>query len=161
MAEIHPAEKASRFIIPAMNTTQSLNEADHICREAFIQAPLAQVFSYVTDLRNMETFWPEHWRYRRLFGEGGAGTRYGWLYVAAGLPVVGITTIDTLVPGRFEYHTGVPGLRLHVTWQFAEEGTGTRVQTRLRTVAARLPFFARRAGAEMSSALDRLSAALR
>ena len=141
-----------------MNTSADSRE---VVREALIEAPLAQVFSYVTDLRNMETFWPEHWRYRRLFGEGDAGTRYGWLYVLFGLPVPGITTIDAVEPGRFEYHTGLPGLRISVCWEFTEEGRATRVRARMRTVLSRLPLFARRTGAELTSALGRLSAALR
>jgi uncharacterized protein YndB with AHSA1/START domain len=127
--------------------------------EVLVPAAPSSVFAYVRELRNMESWWPEHRRYRRLTGDGGTGTRYFWLYVNMGLPIIGTTRIEAHEPpARLAYRTGLTGLRIRMEYDFAPEGPGTRVHVEMRTPAAGLPLFARRAAAEISRALRRLAA---
>lgn len=127
--------------------------------EVLVLAPAAAVFAHVAELRNMESWWPEHRRYRRLTGDGGAGTRYWWIYSVLGLPVLGTTRIEEReAPVRLVYQTGLTAMRVRMAYDFAQEGAGTRVRVQMRTPAARLPAFARRASAELLRSLGLLRA---
>src|SRR5262245_61479414 len=88
-------------------------------------APVSSVFDFVSDLRNMVVWWPEHPVYRRLRGDGGAGSLYAWVYVLGVLPAVGFTRVVAREPGeRFAYRAGFPGLPIRVEYRFSADADG-------------------------------------
>ncbi|MFO0760090.1 MAG: SRPBCC family protein [Byssovorax sp.] len=122
-------------------------------------APVARVFSTLSDLRTMETWWPEHRTYKLLRGDGGAGSLYGWTYRIFGLPLAGVTRVLTRdADERFTYRAGMPGVGILLDYRFAPDGDDARVSVTLRTVLARLPGFAGRLIPEMTRSYDKLEA---
>jgi uncharacterized protein YndB with AHSA1/START domain len=132
--------------------------ADGLRAELRVDAPVSAVFDFISDLRNMETWWPEHPVYRRLRGDGGAGTLYAWVYMVRRLPVIGISRVLAREPGgRFEYRAGPPGVGIRIGYRFTAEGDATRVRFSFLTLLARAPGFAAHLVPEVTSALDRLA----
>jgi len=122
---------------------------------------VSRAFDYVSDLRNMEVWWPEHVRYYRLYGKGDTGTRYGWVYLVRGLPVLGLTRVDAHQPGaRFAYHVRILGVRLSLDYSFSPEDEGTRISLLLRSIITRSSFAVRELEPELERALSRLSSIL-
>lgn len=132
--------------------------ADGLRAELRIDAPAGAVFDHVSDLRNMETWWPEHPVYRRLRGDGGAGTLYGWVYVVRGFPFLGVSRVLARASGqRFEYRAGPPGVGIRIGYRFVPEGGATRVRFSFLSPLARAPQFAAHLVPEVTRALDRLA----
>lgn len=122
-------------------------------------APVSRVFSTISDLHTMETWWPEHRTYRLLRGDGGAGSLYGWTYRIFGLTVGGLTRVLARdADARFAYRAGLPGMGIKIDYRFEPDGDGARVSVTLRTLLARLPGFEARLVPEMSRAYERLEA---
>jgi hypothetical protein len=125
--------------------------------ELRFDAPASRVFSYISDLRNMEAWWPEHVLYRRLRGDGGAGSLYTWIYVLGIVPALGFTRIVAHDRDeRFEYRAGFPGMAIRIGYRFSPDSAGTRATFQMRTALSRAPGFAKVAGAEATRAFERL-----
>jgi hypothetical protein len=122
-----------------------------------IEAPVETVASYVGDLANMRTWWPEHPVYRRLYGDGGAGSLYAWIYVVRGVPVAGVSRVLARDAQRFEYRAGPPGVGVRFAYRFEPDGRATRLRASCSTFFARLPGFAAHFVPEVTRALDRLA----
>ncbi len=121
-----------------------------------VPAPRDQVFSFVSDLQNMERWWPEHTRYRRIAGSG-RGSLWGWIYKApiVPIPIAGVTAVVDHSPDeRFSYV--VPLLGVHIGYRFATDGDATRVTFSLSSPLAKLAAFAKGAAPEAERALSRL-----
>lgn len=125
--------------------------------ETLVPGSPEAVLGYVAELRNMERWWPEHRRYRRLSGDGGPGTRYYWIYAAKGGVLLGLTCIEERAPGLLAYRTALAGLPVRMRYQLLPEGASTRVRAEMRCVGLRLRLFARGVSAEVVAALARLS----
>jgi hypothetical protein len=135
--------------------------ADGIRAEIRVDAPAAAVFAHVSDLHNMETWWPEHPVYRRLHGDGGPGTHYAWIYVARGVPVPGYSRVVTREPEKlFEYRAGPPLVGIRIGYRFAAEDRATRVSFWFLSPFARARAFGEHLVPEVTRALDRLAANL-
>jgi hypothetical protein len=133
--------------------------ADGLRAEVRVDASTRAVFDYVSDLRNMETWWPEHPMYRRLRGDGGRGTLYAWIYMARGFPVAGVSRVLARdAAERFEYRAGPPGVGVRIGYRFAPDGSSTRIGFSFLTFLARAPGFATHLVPEVTRALDRLAA---
>lgn len=128
--------------------------------ETVLPAAPQKVHDYVAELRHMEHWWPEHWRYRRLRGDGGPGTRYLWIFAGMGAIVPGITRIEANEPGLLSYCTAMAGLPIRMRYEFVPEGDGTRLRAEMNSAGLRLPLFARATGKQLVSALSRLADAL-
>lgn len=129
--------------------------------ELRLPVPVDVAFAYISDLRHMETWWPEHRSYRLLRGDGGEGSLYGWTYRLHGLPAAGLTRVLVCERNeRFEYRAGLPGLGIRIAYRFSAEGDATRARFSLRTLLARLPGFASNAVPEATRAFALLEAAL-
>ncbi|APR88644.1 hypothetical protein A7982_13993 [Minicystis rosea] len=117
------------------------------------------LFAYVSDLRNMEVWWPEHRVYRRVRGDGGVGSLYAWVFTVGVLPSVGFTRVTAHEPAkRFAYRVSAMGLPVHIAYRFEPDGDGTRATFTLRTLLARAPGFASTAVAMVTRAFERLDA---
>ena len=131
---------------------------DGLRAELRVEAPARAVSDYVSDLRNMETWWPEHPVYRRLLGDGGPGSRYAWIYVARGVPVPGFSRVIAREPGAlFEYRAGPPLIGIRIGYRFTPEEGATRVAFWFLSPFARAPAFAAHLVPEVERALDRLA----
>jgi hypothetical protein len=129
--------------------------------ELFLPRSSAEVFSYVSDLSNMEVWWPEHTRYRRLRGSGDRRTVYGWTYRIGKVSIAGLTFVAVHEPpSRFAYRAVGPGFVFRMAWEFAAEAGGTRARIEARTPMLRLGFARRQFAAEVTRSLERLSQAL-
>ena len=133
--------------------------------EVVVPRPLAVVFDYVSDLRHMVIWWPEHQSYRRLLGSGGPGTLYGFTMQRGPLPFAppfgGLTVVTVRErPARFAYRILAPGLLTCMSYAFAESPAGTRISLESRSAAYRLAFFAREFPGHIAPALDALAATL-
>jgi len=111
--------------------------------EVTIARPVEAVFDYVADLRNMPDWWSSHSAYRRLLGDGGAGSLYAWTMpvppIPIGIPIAGVTLVrDCVRPHRFRYRIVTIGLFSRMTYRFARIEGGTRVA--LEVAAAAGPF---------------------
>ena len=137
------------------------SSAEGIRADLRVDAPVARVFAHVSDLHNMETWWPEHPVYRRLLGDGGPGTLYAWIYVARGVPVPGLSRVLTRDPSsRFEYHAGPPIVGFRIGYHFTAEERATRVAFWFLSPAGRFKAFGEHLVPEITRALDRLAAHL-
>ena len=135
--------------------------ADGLRADLHVEAPTATVFDYVSDLRTMETWWPEHPFYRRLRGDGGAGSLYAWVYRVGAFPVAGLSHVLACDAGeRFEYRAGPPGVGIRIGYRFTPERDGTRVRFSFLSFFARAPAFGTHLVPEVTRALDRLAAIL-
>jgi uncharacterized protein YndB with AHSA1/START domain len=131
---------------------------DGIRADLRIDAPVSAVFDHVSDLRNMQTWWPEHPVYRRLRGDGGPGTLYAWIYMVRGFPVAGWSRVLVRDRGeRFAYRAGPPGVGVRIGYRFAAEPGGTRVAFSFLSFFGRAPAFAAHLVPKVSRALDRLA----
>jgi len=133
--------------------------------EVVVPRPLEAVFDYVSDLRHLETWWPEHQVYRRLYGNGGRGTLYAWAMrrgpIPFAPPVAGLTIVTFRRRAtRFAYRILAPGLLTRMTYDFAPTAGGTRVALESRSAAYRLAFFSRNFPAHVTPALDTLAETL-
>jgi uncharacterized protein YndB with AHSA1/START domain len=129
--------------------------------ELRLPAPLAKVFDYLSDLRNMAIWWPEHRIYRRLKGDGSAGSLYVWTYAVRGIPVAGYTRVLAREPNeRFEYRAGLPGLGVRIAYRFSADGDATRISFSMSTLLAHLPGFEANAIPEATCAFARLEQSL-
>jgi uncharacterized protein YndB with AHSA1/START domain len=128
--------------------------------EAVLPAAPQVVHDYVAELRHMEHWWPEHWRYRRLGGNGGPGTRYLWIFVATGAILPGLTRIEANTPDLLVYRTAIAGLPIRMRYEFAPADAGTLLRIEMDSPGVRLPPFARMTGKQLTAALARLSAAV-
>jgi uncharacterized protein YndB with AHSA1/START domain len=135
--------------------------ADGLRAELRVKPSPRVAFDYISDLSTMATWWPEHPVYRRLAGNGGAGTRYAWIYVARGFPVAGISRVLAHEPGeRFEYRAGPPVVGIRIGYRFTPEREGTRIAFSFLSPFARVPGFAAHLVPEVTRALDRLAGLL-
>ena len=131
---------------------------DEARAELRVDAPVSKAFDYVSDLRNMVTWWPEHTVYRRLRGDGAAGTLYFWKYVVRGFPLVGYSRVLVREPTeRFEYRVGPPRVGARFVYRFTRDGDSTRIDLSCVTPLARLPAFAAQVVPEVTRALERLA----
>lgn len=126
--------------------------------ELSFAAPVSRVFSYITDLHHMEVWWPEHRLYRRLHGDGGAGSIYTWIYVFGFLPTLGVSRVVACDRDeRFAYQVLLAGVPIHMEYRFSRDGEGTRATFDMRSLLARLPGFSSMSVPEASRAFERLS----
>ena len=133
--------------------------------EVIVPRSVEAVFDYVSDLRHLETWWPEHQVYRRLYGDGGRGTIYAWAMrrgpVPFAPPFAGLTIVTFRRRAtRFAYRILAPGLLTRMTYDFSPTAGGTHVALESRSAAYRLAFFARRFPAHVTPALDTLAETL-
>jgi ligand-binding SRPBCC domain-containing protein len=111
-------------------------------RQAFIRAPLDQVFGFFADARNLEEITPGWLRFRVLTRdpiEMRAGTRIRYRLRIAGFPVRWDTCIDSWEPGRFfvdRQESGPYRLWVH-THAFQPLGDGVLMEDQVRYA---LPF---------------------
>ncbi len=135
--------------------------ADGLRAELRIEAPVATVFRYISDLRTMVSWWPEHPVYRRLTGDGGAGSLYAWVYRVGIFPVAaGLTRVLVRDPGeRFEYRAGPPFVGLRIGYRFTPDGEATRVGFSFLSPLARSSRFGEHLIPEVTRAFERLDAA--
>src|SRR5687768_4832964 len=92
-----------------------------------IGRPIAEVYDYVTDLRNDPKWWSGVTHSERVFGDGGVGTRYQLEAKLLGFKVP--TQIDVTEADRPHGMTIVAGGRLpYVGWYaFTPTAEGTRI----------------------------------
>lgn len=128
--------------------------------ETVLPAAPQKVHDYVAELRHMEHWWPEHWRYRRLRGDGGPGTRYLWIFAAMGAVLPGVTRIEANEPALLVYRTAMAGLPIRMRYEFLPAGAGTRLRVEMDSAGLRLPLFARTTGKQLVAALTRLADAV-
>ena len=131
---------------------------DEVRAELRVEAPADTVFDYLSDLRNMVVWWPEHPVYRLLRGDGAAGSIYLWRYSVRGFPLVGYSRV--LVRERhtrFEYRVGPPGVGARFSYRFTDEGDSTRIDVSCVTLFARLGGFAAQIVPEVTRAFERLA----
>jgi uncharacterized protein YndB with AHSA1/START domain len=128
--------------------------------ETVLPAAPDRVHDYVAELRHMEHWWPEHWRYRRLGGDGGPGTRYLWIFAGMGAVLPGLTRIEANTPELLVYRTAMVGLPIRMRYEFLPEGPGTLLRVEMDSAGLCLPPFARTTGKQLVSALTRLADAV-
>ena len=134
---------------------------DGLRADVRVDAPVRAVFDHISDLHTMESWWPEHPVYRRLRGDGGAGSLYAWVYVVQRFPIPGLSRVLVRAPDtRFEYRAGPPGVGIRIGYRFTPEADGTRIGFSFLSPFARAPSFAAHLVPEVSRALDRLAAHL-
>lgn len=129
--------------------------------EALLSLNPEAALAYVAELQHLECWWPEHWRYRRLSGDGGPGTRYGWIFVGMGAVLPGITRIERREPGLLEYRTSMVGVPIRMRYEFTPGEGGTRVRATMTSPGLRFRIFAWAVRRQLSPALGRLASASR
>jgi Polyketide cyclase / dehydrase and lipid transport len=145
-------------MLPPMLIEPIQDTADGLRADLHVDAPVGAVSDYVGDLRNMPTWWPEHPVYRRLRGEGGAGSLYAWIYRVGGFPFAGFSRVLVREAGeRFEYRAGPPVVGIRIGYRFTPDRDGTRVAFSFLTPLGRVPAFAHHLVPEVTRALDRLA----
>lgn len=104
--------------------------------EVMLDAPQAEAFSYVTDLQNIVTWWPEHTSYRRIFGDGGPGSLYVWTYATSfGIPLAGGSMVlERAANHRFVYFVRSVGILVRFEYGFVSEAPSrTRMTFAMRS----------------------------
>lgn len=125
--------------------------------ELRFDAPVGEVFSYITDLRNMVVWWPEHTSYRLVLGNTGPGSIYAWTYRAGLALLAGVSAVQTRAQDRcFVYYVASPGLRVRFEYLFAPDAGGTVVTFAMRSFLLPPPIPA----AQLTAAFERLGAVL-
>jgi uncharacterized protein YndB with AHSA1/START domain len=129
--------------------------------EVFIPRSPDDVFSYLTNLSNMVTWWPEHRHYKRLRGDGTTGSLYGWTYVMPMLAAVGITSIREYQPAsRFAYRVIGTGFTMRLEYTLTPENGGTRLNLLVQGMLLRIAFGRKMFAEEVVRSLDKLVAEL-
>jgi uncharacterized protein YndB with AHSA1/START domain len=135
-------------------------EAQILRMDTTVKRAPQEVQDYVANLQHLEQWWPEHWRYRRLSGDGGPGTRYYWIVATTGVILPGITRIETLDPGRLSYRTAMAGLPIRMNYEFLPSPEGTLVRAEMNSAGLRLSLFRKAVGKQMGHAMTLLRQAL-
>ena len=140
-----------------MSQSESVKDQASLSVETVVAGTPQEVLDYVAELRHMERWWPQHWRYRRLSGDGGPGTRYYWIFVGMGAILPGITTIDIREPGRLGYRTALAGLPVRIRYQFSAAPGGTLMRGEMSSPGLRFGIFRWAVGKQMREAFALLA----
>lgn len=121
--------------------------------ELRFDAPLGEVFSYITDLRNMVVWWREHTSYCLLFGNTGPGSLYAWTYRTPWFPIAGLSIVQTRTADTlFVYYVASPGIRARFEYRFEAAAGGANVSFAMQSFLLPPPISA----AELTCAFERL-----
>ena len=134
---------------PVQKTAQSANA------ELLLNAPVGEVFGYLTNLRNMVVWWQQHTSYRLLFGNMGPGSIYTWTYRDPPWPpIAGMSMVQTRNPDAlFVYYVATAGIRLRFEYHFAPAEGGTHVSFAMKSLLLPPPI----SGPELTGAFEQLS----
>jgi uncharacterized membrane protein len=98
-----------------------------IARKSTVNAPVAKVFSYISNPTNQLEWLPSITNVRDVNGEG-TGQTFSWTYKMAGLPLKGKTeTVDYSENKRIGLKT-TGGVRSTWNWAFSGAGDKTEIE---------------------------------
>ena len=97
-----------------------------ISRKSTVNAPIAKVFSYISDPMNQLEWLPSISSVRNVNGEG-QGQTFSWTYKMGGLPLKGNTeTLEHVANKRIVLKTS-GGVASTWTWQFSRAANETEI----------------------------------
>ena len=96
-------------------------------KEVTVNAPLEQVFGYVSDPSNLPEFWPNVMEIKdiQLLPNGGYSGQ--WVYKMAGMRFEGMGEYTEIVPNQWFVINTEGGVRSSITWTFRSRGDITRL----------------------------------
>lgn len=97
-----------------------------ITRSIHIRAPVADIFSYMSDPASQLEWLPGIREVRDIRGKG-ASQRYGWTYKMAGVAFKGQAYITEYIPDRQRAYITTGGISSSWLWTYAAEPEGTSV----------------------------------
>jgi uncharacterized membrane protein len=97
---------------------------ERIQKSVMIHAPVAQVFEFLADPRNLPDVWPSLIEVSNL---DEAGQSFDWTYKMAGMHFHGHSRTIDLEQNRLRVVRGERGISSTFTWRFGERDDGTEV----------------------------------
>ena len=92
-----------------------------------IQAPVEQVFAYISEPDNQVEIWPSIVEVSDVRRTPDGGYTHGWVYKMAGIRLTGSTRTLEFVPNQRFVEETRGGLESVLTWTFEPEGAGCKL----------------------------------
>ena len=105
-------------------------------KEVTVEAPIEEVFGYISDPRNMPEFWPGLLEVKNVQPLPNGGYSAHWIYKMAGVRFEGTGKYIKMVPNKFFVIETKGGIPSTITWTFRSRDNITRVTL---TIEYKLP----------------------
>jgi uncharacterized membrane protein len=96
-------------------------------RAIVINAPVEQIFAFVSDPANLPSVWPALEQTTNVTPEANGGSSSDYVYTMGGMRFSGHTESVEFVPNARIVTRSKSGIENTLTWSFMPEGDGTRV----------------------------------
>ncbi|MBU1878413.1 MAG: SRPBCC family protein [Chloroflexi bacterium] len=92
-----------------------------------INAPVEQVFGYISDPANLPEIWPSMEEVQDVLWLPTGGTSFQWVYKMAGMRFEGASETTEYIPNQRIVTQSTTGIANTFTWTYQSEDGGTRV----------------------------------
>ena len=96
-------------------------------KEAWIESPLENIFSYISEPSNLPEFWPSLMEIRDVQSLPNGGYSCRWFYKMLGMRFEGSAEYTQIVPNKFFVVETKGGINSTISWTVRSRGNKTRV----------------------------------